>query len=104
MQEAIDGLMRAGAEPGPQLVTPRFKSTAGPWLQLGAHQVRLPPEVAIATAVAASGHHYALLAHLDGSTEEGRVQILIAVQRGVLELIGVPAYALRDARRAYFGL
>lgn len=101
--QALDGLMRAGSESGPQLVTPRFKSTAGPWLQLGEHQIRVPPNVAISVSIASAGHHYAVLAHLDGSDEEGRVQVLLSVRRGVLELVGLPPEALRDARSTCFG-
>lgn len=101
--EALEGLQHAAADPRPALVTPRFRSTSGPWIQLGAHQTRVPTDVAISTTRARDGRYIAVIAHLDQSDEPGKVQVLVDTTEGVRELLGLRPEQLRQLRETFFG-
>lgn len=98
--EALGGLLRAAE---PKLVTPRFTDTTGPWIRLGADQVRVPRDIVVATNRARDGRWVAVVAHLDSSDDAGRVQVLVSSDRGVLELVGLSGSQLREIRLAFVG-
>lgn len=87
----------------PKLVTPRFRNTSGPWVRLGEHQTRVPPDVAIATTKARDGRHIAVIAHLDESDHPGKVQVLVDTVQGVRELVGLAPEHLQELRIEFFG-
>lgn len=100
VQQALDGLRKAAE---PKLVKPRFRDTSGSWLRLGAHETRVPGDVAISTTKARDGRHIAIVAHLDESENAGKVQVLVSTEDGVRELVGLSAAQLRELRREHFG-
>ncbi|WP_147374441.1 hypothetical protein [Microbacterium sp. AG238] len=63
----------------------------------------MPRDVIVGTSRARDGRHVVVVAHLDASDEAGRVQVLVSSERGVLELVGLPASQLRELRVAFVG-
>lgn len=102
MTEALAGL-QASATNQVSLVTPRFSSTAGPWMRLGQFDIRIPPDVIFAMERGRSGEHVAVLAYLDSSREAGRVQVLVTRPRGVLEMVGLWPEQLRQLKEVFLG-
>lgn len=100
MAEALAGLQQAAA---PRLVVPRFNDTLGPWVRVGAHECRVPANVAISMTQAQDGRHIAVIAHLDPGKNAGRVQVLVSTANGVRELVGLSVEQLRELRREHFG-
>ena len=98
MQEALSGLMQAASLHGIKLVTPRFRSTAGPWIRVGEYEIRIPADVIVRTS-----RQVAVLAYLDSSREAGRVQVLVVRPQGIREMIGLAPNQLRQLREAYLG-
>lgn len=101
--EALAGLLGAAADARPQLVNPRFRSTAGPWIRLGSNQTRVPTDVMVSTSRASDGRHIGVVAYLDSSREAGRVQILVDTVNGIRELVGLMPEQLRQLREVHFG-
>ncbi len=101
--EALDGLLRAAATPQVRLVMPRFSSTAGPWVRLGAHETRVPVDVMVAISRARDGRHIAVVGHLDSSATPGKVQVLVDTTVGVRELVGLTSNQLAQIRETYLG-
>ena len=95
--------MRAAAAPLVRLVVPRFNSTAGPWVRLGAHETRVPLDVMVATSRARDGRHIAVVGHLDSSATPGKVQVLVSTVEGVRELVGLTRNQLAQIRETYLG-
>lgn len=104
MHEALAGLQAAGATAHIKLVTPRFRSTAGPWLRMGEHDIRIPPDVIVRTVVTRDGTAtVAVLAYLDSSSQAGRVQVLVTRPRGIVEMVGLMPEQLRQLREVFLG-
>ena len=101
--EALAGLLGAAADARPQLINPRFRSTAGPWIRLGEHETRVPADVMISTSRARDGRDYAVLAFLDSSAEAGRVAVLVSTAAGIRELVGFTPEQLQQLREVYLG-
>jgi hypothetical protein len=98
MQEALSGLMQATSLHGIKLVAPRFRSTSGPWIRLGEHDIRIPADVIVRTS-----RQVAVLAYLDSSREAGRVQVLVVRPQGVREMIGLAPNQLAQLREVFLG-
>ncbi|MBP3978691.1 hypothetical protein [Microbacterium sp. BLY] len=96
--EALAGLQRATRQQQIQLVAPQFRSTAGPWIRLGEHDIRIPPDVIVRTLKGV-----AVLAYLDSSREAGRVQVLVARPQGIREIVGFMPEQLRQLREVFLG-
>lgn len=99
LDEAVQGLLSAAA---PKLVAPRFRDTSGPWIKVGADQVRVPRDVIVSVVRARNGRSIGVVAHLDSSPDAGRVQVLVETTEGVRELVGIPTEHLRELRQAHF--
>lgn len=97
MNEAMVGLQKA-AQANVRLIVPRFRSTSGPWVRLGEHDIRVPADVVIGTA-----KNVAVLGYLDSSSQAGRIQILVSRPQGVREMIGLSPNQLRHLREAFLG-
>lgn len=96
-EEAMAGLWKA-TQDSVRLIMPRFRSTAGPWLRLGEHDIRIPPDVIVRTS-----SDVAVIAYLDNTTEAGRVQVLVARPQGIREMIGLSRYQLQQLREVFLG-
>lgn len=104
MHEALAGLQAAGATARIKLVEPRFRSTAGPWIRMGEHDIRIPPDVIIRTVATRDGTAViGVLAYLDSSSQAGRVQVLVTRPRGILEMVGLWPEQLRQLREVFLG-
>lgn len=104
MREALAGLQAAGATAHIKLVTPRFRSTAGPWIRMGEHDIRIPPDVIIRTVATRDGTAViGVLAYLDSSPQAGRVQVLVTRPRGIVEMVGLMPEQLRQLREVFLG-
>lgn len=103
MNELMAGFDAASLRHQIQLVTPRFRSTAGSWIRLGGHEIRLPPDIIFSTQRGNSGEHVCVIAYLDSSAEAGRVQVLVTRPRGILEMTGLWPEPLRQLREEFLG-
>lgn len=103
MEELMAGWKAASLRHQIQLVTPRFLSTAGPWMRLGEHEIRLPPDIIFSTQRSDGGEHVCVIAYLDSSAEAGRVQVLVTRPRGILEMTGLWPEQLRQLREEFLG-
>lgn len=98
LSEALAGLQRAAQQPQIRLVAPQFRSTAGPWIRLSEHDIRIPPDVIVRTSKGV-----AVLAYLDSSREAGRVQVLVERPQGVREMVGFMPEQLQQLREVFLG-
>lgn len=98
IREALSGLMRATSLHGIKLVTPRFRSTSGPWIRIGEHDIRIPADVIVRTS-----REVAVLGYLDSSREAGRVQVLVVRPQGIREMIGLTPNQLTQLREVFLG-
>lgn len=86
-----------------KFVPPRFIETNGAWIRLGNHELRVPSYVIVAVSSTADGRAFAVIGHTNNSPTAGAIQILVDMDDGIQEVVGLNRVLLARFRHDYLG-